>query len=205
MPATIIPEEENSFEATAHIGNNGLGANVLFATKQLFVIDVAAQVSSIMTESRGYDVGLGKAWKQESGKSMLLLTAGYGKYTAKPYTLGATGQIYEIDSDAYRVGVYFNKARQKWGMIHRLSYYWGRSQWERISAPSTPKHTYAAIAYEPAFYCLFGKRKHIVFILGGSISRNSGNSNSSIYEEGTRDLLPSPLYVSLGLNLADDK
>jgi hypothetical protein len=147
---------------------------------------------------------LGKVWQRETAKNMLMLTAGYGKYTAKPYTLGATGQIYEINSDAYRVGVYFNTSHPKWGMIHRFSYYWGRSQWERILASPTPKHPYATVAYEPAFYYLFGRKKHLVFVLGGSLSRNRGNSNSAIYEDGTRDLLPSPLYVSLGLNLADE-
>lgn len=202
MPAVVIPQSEKSIEGTAYLGNNGFGLNILYATKGLVLFNAAAQISNIRTDSKGYDIGIGKSWRGSGDWKMAMITFGYGKYVAEPYTMGATGQVYEVDSDAYRGSIYFNGVfNKKWGMVNRITYYWGRSQWARVLAPPVEKHDYSAIAFEPCFYYLPGGKRTLIFVFGATLSGTLKGYKAQNGEGGS-DLKPSPLYITFGYRFA---
>lgn len=203
MPVTAIPKKEKSMEGSVYMGNNGLGINVLYATKGMFVLHAAAQASNILTNSRAYDVGLGKAWDRLNARHMCMATFGYGKYAAEPFTLGATGQVYLVNSDAFRVGLYLNSMnRRRWGMVNRISYFWGQSQSHRVDQPSDEKHKYGAISYEPTAYYLFGKNGNCIFGFGISLTVNSSGYKPST-GDNAQDLNPNPVFATIGYRFAN--
>ena len=202
MPVTAIPKKEKSIEGSVYLGNNGLGINVVYATKRMFVLNAAAQASNILTNSRAYDIGLGKAWDRSKLRYMGMATFGYGKYAAEPFTLGATGQVYMVNSDAFRVGFYLNMMnRRRWGMVNRISCFWGQSQSHRVSQSSDEKHKYRAISYEPTVYYLFGKKANCILGFGISLTANSSSYTPST-SSSPKDLNPSPVFAIVGYRFA---
>ena len=204
MPAMVVPDQGNSLEATLYAGNNGFGINALYATKRLTLFNLALQESPILTDSRAYDLGFGQVFKNASGNTsmMLLITVGYGKYQAQPIVLGATGQIYAVNSDALRLSFYGNWqfARKKGGVVGRFSIYDGQSGQERINGASVAIHDFTSIGGEFFLYFTPGKRRH--FIMGAGLGLSTGNRGSNNRDEVLKDFNPNPINLFVGYRLA---
>ena len=204
MPAVVVPARGNSLEATLYAGNNGFGVNGLYATKRLTLVDVALQESPISTDSRAYDVGIGQVFIHpvEKTSMMLMITGGYGKYTAYPIVLGATSAIYEVNSDALRLSLYGNWQfeRRKGGVIGQLSIFDGKSRQNRINGPSVEQHDFISVGVELIFYSTPGKRRH--FLMGAGLGLSTGNRKNSGAGEILKDFNPSPINLFIGYPLA---
>ncbi len=205
MPVTVVPQRGNSFETTVYVGNNGLGVSALYATKHLTVFNATIQRSRILTDSRAYDFGLGRVITDSltgRAKVMVMLTFGYGKYDAYPFTMGGQ-QIEEVNSDASRFSFYVNwPFDPRIGFINRISYYWGQSTQSGFYVPTIEKHPFTAVSYEPMIYFLPGKRRHFTLGLGASLTSGKASVSGSLSSE--KDLSPSPAYLYLGYRFARD-
>ncbi|MEO6759871.1 MAG: hypothetical protein ABIO24_10500 [Saprospiraceae bacterium] len=204
MPAVIIPERGNSVEATAYLGNNGFGLHALYATKRLSILSAAVQRSTIRTDSRAYEFGIGQVFPDTIHKTSVLLmaTGGYGQYTAYPFILGASNQIYAVKSDALRLSLYGNWSfKRRGGIIGRFSIYSGESEQERVNGAEIKKHDFSSIGFETILYTTPGKQKHFIMGLGLGVSTNGAASGSVDIE---KDLQPSPAYLFIGYRLAKD-
>lgn len=202
MPATVIPDQGNSLEATLYAGNNGFGINTLYATKRRTVFNLALQTSPIFAESRAYEFGVGQVVQDSmaKNKAMFMLTYGAGKYIVYPLILGATGQVAIVNSNASRLSFYSNfSLGRKGGMIARLSGYWGHSSQDRVHVDPIDDHPFSSVGIEALFYRVPGKRKH--FVMGVGLGYSTGKADYSGYSV-EKDLSPSPAYLFIGYRLA---
>ena len=200
MPLTAIPARGRALEATVYGGNNGVGLHALYATKNLTVLNVSVQRGFLSTDSRAYDLGIGKVFKDDydQTKMMVLFTYGFGHYIRYPFIQsGGRGEITAIRGDVYRTSIYVNRPfAQRNGLIARLSNFWGSSSQDRYLEPDLESVAFNAIGIETSYYRLLGKRKHVILGLGCSLT--SGRRKNGRLKE----FIACPGFLFLGYHFA---